>query len=99
MGAAEGTERAGRCETTTKSLQLGEVLSGREKPDVLSVSKKDKDEHQGNYRLHSFTSWPGKIMEYILISKHIKNKTTTRKSRHGFSKGKLCLACLNAALA
>lgn len=42
MGTAKGTERAGRCETTTKSLQLGQVLSEREKPDVLSVTKKDK---------------------------------------------------------
>lgn len=98
MGAAKGTERAGRCETTTKSLQLGQVLSEREKPDVLSVTKKDKEEHLGNCRLHSFISWPGKIMEYILISKHIKNKKTTRNSLHGFSKGKLCLACLISAL-
>lgn len=97
MGAAEASERAGICETTTKSLQLGEVLS--EKPDVLSVSKKDKEEHLGNCRLHSFISWPGKIMEYTLISKHTKNKKTTRNSLHGFSKGKLCLACLIAALA
>lgn len=47
--------------------QLGEVLSEREKPDVFFVSKKDK-EHLGNHGLHSFTSWPGKIMEYTLIS-------------------------------
>lgn len=98
MGAAEGTERAGRCETTTKSLQLGEVLSEREKPDVLSVSKKDKKQHLGIYRLHSFISWSGQIMEYI-ISKHIKNKKTTRNGLHGFSKGKLCLGCLMSALA
>lgn len=95
MGAAEGTERAGRCETATKNLQLGELLSEREKCDVFSVSKKDKEEH----RLRGFTSWLGKIMEYILISKHIKNKKTTRNSQHGFSKGKLCSACLIAALA
>lgn len=99
MGPAEGTKRAGRGETCTKSLHLGKVLSEGEKADVVSISKKDKEKHLGNCRLHSFISWSGKIMEYTLISKHKKNKRTTRNCPHGFSKGKLCLACLIAALA
>lgn len=41
---------------------------------VLSVSKNDKEEHLGNCRLNSFILWPGKIMEYTLISKHIKRR-------------------------
>lgn len=99
MGPAQGNKTAGRCETCTKSLHLGKVLSEGEKPYVLSISKKDKEKHLGNCRLHSFISWPGKIMKYTLISKHIKNKRTTRNCLLGFSKGKLCLACLIAALA
>jgi len=43
---------------------------------ILPVFKKGKKEHLGNYRLTSFTSWPGAVTKYILISKHMKNRTT-----------------------
>lgn len=68
------------------------------KAEVLPLYKKGKKEHLCNYRLVSFTSWPGKIMELILISKHAKNKTTVRNSQYGFSKGKVCLTRLIAPL-
>ena len=81
-----------------KTLRLGEVPNEWKKADILPISKKGKKEHLGNYRLVSFTSWPKKVMEYILISKHAQNKKTVRNSQCGFSKGKLYLTHLIAAL-
>lgn len=57
-------------------MLLGEVPGDGEEANVLTISKKGKKEHLGNYRPLSFPSWPRKIMEYILISKHVKNKKT-----------------------
>lgn len=74
-----------------KNRAAGEVPSEQKKAGVLPVSEKGKREHPGNCRLVSFTSWPGKIMEYILISKQVKNKKTVRNSQPRFSKGKFCL--------
>lgn len=66
---------------------------------ILPIFKKCKEEDPGNYRPVSVTLTPGKVMEQILlevICKRIKDMKVIRSSRHGFTKGKSCLAKLIA---
>lgn len=51
-----------------------------EKRLTLSLSLRKAKEFLCNYRLTSFTSGPGKIMEYILIPRHLKDKKAVRNS-------------------
>lgn len=59
----------------------------------MHTFKKGKKEDPGKYRPISLTSFPGKVIEQILleaISKHTKEKELFT-SQLGFTKVKLCL--------
>jgi len=67
------------------------------KADGTHIFKKRKKEDPGYYRLVSFTSVPGKVMEHLIletISRNMKCKTVTRSSQFDFSEGKSCLTFL-----
>ncbi|KAK4829917.1 hypothetical protein QYF61_007640 [Mycteria americana] len=80
------------------------MLPGSPQLSICSITnelsfEKCKEEDPGNYRPISVTLTPGKMMERILlevICKHIKDRKLIRSSRHGFTKGKSCLAKLIA---
>lgn len=77
--------RSGRCEATVCHLQKNcaavrgpqWMKKGSHYP-CLWERKKKKKKHLCNYRLTTFTSGPGKIMEYILIPRHMKDKKAVR---------------------
>ncbi|KAK4818033.1 hypothetical protein QYF61_004157 [Mycteria americana] len=61
------------------------------------IYKEGVREDPGNYRPVSLTSFPGKIMEKIILSiieRHLKNNAIIRHSQHRFTKGKSCLTNL-----
>ncbi|GAB0180733.1 mitochondrial enolase superfamily member 1 [Grus japonensis] len=77
--------------------QLGEVPEDCKRANVTPIFKKGKEKDPGNYRPVNIPSFPGKVMEQIIlenISKHMKDKKVTGNSQHGFTKGKSCLANL-----
>jgi len=64
------------------------------------VIKEGKKEDPRNDKPVSLTSFPGKLMEQIIleiISKHINDKKVTGNSEYGFMKGRSCLADLIAS--
>ena len=64
---------------------MGEVYDNWKRANVTPVFKKDKKEDQGNCRLVSHTSVPGKLMEQLFletISRHMKDKKAIKSSQH-----------------
>lgn len=58
-----------------------------------------RDPEAKNYKSVSLMSMSGKIMDQILLEtivKHMENNDVMGHSKHGFSKGKLCLKNLVA---
>ncbi|KAK4822566.1 hypothetical protein QYF61_016135 [Mycteria americana] len=77
--------------------EAGEVLAHWKLANVTPIYKKGVREDPGNYRPVSLTSFPGKIMEKIILGateRHLKNNAIIRHSQHGFTKGKSCLTNL-----
>lgn len=72
-----------------RSWLQDQVLETRKKANVTLIYRKGKKEDPWNYRLVSITTtFPGKVMEQILlekISRHVKNKQMTRSTHHRFT--------------
>lgn len=65
------------------------VLEDWRKENVTTIFKKGKKENPDNYRLVSFITIPGKMMEQLILeitSSHMKEKKITRSSQYGFTK-------------
>lgn len=61
----------------------------------IEILKKLED--PGNSQPISFISAPGMIMKHIILQdvlNHVGDKEVIRDSKHGFTKGKLCLTDL-----
>jgi len=57
--------------------ELGEVPNDWRKANVIPTFKKGKKDHQGNHRLVSLSSIPGKAIIHLIlgnISRHVKEK-------------------------
>ncbi|GAB0202850.1 mitochondrial enolase superfamily member 1 [Grus japonensis] len=79
------------------TLGHGEQEGCLRKASVTLVIKKGNKQDPGNYRLVSFTSMPGKVMEQLIlgvINKHVEEKKVIGGGQHGFTKGKSCLTNL-----
>ncbi|PKU45588.1 rna-directed dna polymerase from mobile element jockey-like [Limosa lapponica baueri] len=71
------------------SWRTGEVPEDWRKASVTPAFKKSKKEEPRNYRLVSFTSIPGKVMEQLIldvISKHVEEEKVIKSGQHGFTK-------------
>lgn len=71
----------------------GEQERCLEKSQVTPVLKKGTKEDPGSIRPDSPSSIPGKVMEQLIlnvISRQVEENKLTRRSQHGFSKGKSC---------
>ena len=82
-----------------KSWLSGEVPDNWRKGYVTPIYRKGNKEDPGNYRLMSFTSVPGKIMEQIPLDDmldHMRNEHVIQDSQHGFTRGRSCLTNLVA---
>jgi len=77
----------------------GEQEKCLRKASITPIFKKGKKEDPGNYRLISFSSAPGKVMELFILDvliKQVEEKKVIRSSQHGFTKRKACLTNLIA---
>jgi len=76
-----------------RSWRTGEVPEDWRKANATPGFKKGKEENSGNYRLISFTSIPGNVMEQLILEviiKQVEEKKVIRSSQHGFTKAKSC---------
>jgi len=74
-----------------RSWRTGELPEDWRKARVTPAVKNGKKDDPGNYRPISLTSFPGKVMEQLIldiISKQAEEKKVIRSSPHGFPNGK-----------
>jgi len=66
-----------------RSWRTGEVPEDGRKANVLPVFKKGKKKDPGNYRLVSLTSFPGKMIQQLILEviiKQVEEKKVIRSS-------------------
>lgn len=82
-----------------KLCQSCEVPTDWKRRYINPTFKKRNKEHPGNYRPVRVISVSSKIMEQLLLEtmlRCVENKEVIADSKHGFTKGKLCLKNLVA---